>query len=46
MAAYTGQAITWDMAMNSQEDLTPPKYEWDLPLPLPPVAKPGVTKFM
>ncbi len=46
MAAYTGQAITWEMAMNSQEDLTPPKYDWDVPLPLPSMAKPGVTKFV
>ncbi|MBC7852716.1 MAG: hypothetical protein IAF94_04695 [Pirellulaceae bacterium] len=46
MAAYTGQAITWEMAMNSQEDLTPPKYDWDVPLSVPPVARPGVTKFV
>jgi hypothetical protein len=46
MAAYTGQAITWEMAMNSQEDLTPPKYDWDVPLAVPPVAKPGMTKFV
>ena len=32
MAAYTGQAITWDMAMNSQEDLTPPAYDWNAKL--------------
>jgi predicted dehydrogenase len=44
MATYTGQAITWDMAMNSKEDLTPPRYEFG-PLPVPPVAKPGVTKY-
>jgi predicted dehydrogenase len=46
MAAYTGQAITWEMAMNSQEDLTPPAYDWNLPLPVPPVAMPGVTQFV
>jgi hypothetical protein len=46
MAAYTGQAITWEMAMNSQEDLTPPAYDWNVPLPVPPVAMPGVTKFV
>ncbi len=27
MATYTGQLITWDMAMNSKEDLTPPSYD-------------------
>ena len=40
MATYTGQEITWEQAMNSKEDLTPPKYEWG-PLPAPPVAMPG-----
>jgi predicted dehydrogenase len=44
MATYTGQEITWNMAMNSKEDLSPAKYEFG-PLPFPPVAKPGVTKF-
>jgi hypothetical protein len=46
MAAYTGQVITWEMALNSKEDLTPPAYDWDVKLPLPPVAVPGVTKFV
>jgi predicted dehydrogenase len=45
MAAYTGQTITWEMAMNSKEDLSPPRYDWDVPLPNPPIAVPGVTKF-
>jgi predicted dehydrogenase len=45
MATYTGQLITWDMAMNSQEDLTPPRYAFG-PLPVAPVARPGVTKFV
>jgi myo-inositol 2-dehydrogenase / D-chiro-inositol 1-dehydrogenase len=44
MACYTGQAITWDMALNSKEDLTPPTYDWNQPMPVPPVAMPGVTK--
>ncbi len=45
MATYTGQVITWDMALNSKEDLTPPAYEFG-PLPVAPVARPGVTKFV
>jgi predicted dehydrogenase len=45
MAAYTGQLITWDMALNSKEDLTPPKYEWG-PLATPAVAMPGKTRFV
>jgi len=44
MAAYTGQKITWDEAIASKEDLTPPKYEWSA-LPVAPVAMPGMTKF-
>ena len=31
-------------SLNSKEDLTPAKYEFG-PLPMPPVAVPGVTKF-
>jgi hypothetical protein len=45
MATYTGQEITWDMAMNSKEKLGPDNYDFG-PLPIPPVAKPGVTKFI
>jgi predicted dehydrogenase len=44
MAAYTGKTVTWDQALNSKEDLTPPKYEFG-PLETPPVAVPGTTKF-
>jgi predicted dehydrogenase len=45
MAAYTGQQITWEMALNSREDLTPPRYAWEGVLPVAPVAMPGVTRF-
>jgi predicted dehydrogenase len=45
MATYTGQTITWDQAMQSQEDLTPPAYEWG-PLAVAPVALPGITQFV
>ena len=45
MAAYTGQVITWEQALNSKEDLTPAKYEWG-PIPTPAVALPGKTKFI
>jgi predicted dehydrogenase len=44
MATYTGQEITWQRALNSTEDLTPPRYEWG-PMPVPPVARPGITAF-
>ena len=46
MAAYTGREVTWDMAMNSQEDLSPPQYTWDVPLSLPTAAVPGITEFI
>jgi len=46
MAAYTGQQITWEQALNSRQDLSPPRYAWDVPLPVPAVARPGVTPFV
>jgi myo-inositol 2-dehydrogenase/D-chiro-inositol 1-dehydrogenase len=45
MSAYTGQALTWEQAWNSQEDLSPKAYEWG-PIETPPVAKPGVNQFI
>lgn len=45
MATYTGQEITWNMAWNSKEDLTPPRYEWG-ELATPAIAVPGATKFV
>jgi predicted dehydrogenase len=44
MAAYTGQRITWDQAINSKLDLTPPNYDWG-PIEVAPVAMPGITQF-
>jgi myo-inositol 2-dehydrogenase / D-chiro-inositol 1-dehydrogenase len=45
MAAYTGQEIMWDMALNSKEELVPAKLDWDMKLPVAPVAMPGITPF-
>jgi predicted dehydrogenase len=45
MATYTGQEISWDQALNSQEDLTPPSYAWG-PAPEVKIAIPGVTRFV
>jgi myo-inositol 2-dehydrogenase / D-chiro-inositol 1-dehydrogenase len=46
MAAYTGQQITWDQAMSSQEVLYPyDKLDWGGTLAVPPLARPGITKF-
>ena len=44
-AAYTGQIITWDQMMKSEEKLGPDKYEWGY-APQDPVAIPGKTKFV
>lgn len=48
MAAYTGQTIKFDEALNSNEGLSPDisKYDWDLDWPMKEVAKPGITKFV
>jgi predicted dehydrogenase len=45
MAAYTGKKITWEQAMNSKENLTPPAYQWG-PIEVAPVAMPGITPFV
>ena len=45
MAAYTGREITWEMALNSREDLTPERYEWGR-IATPAVAMPGMTRFV
>jgi myo-inositol 2-dehydrogenase / D-chiro-inositol 1-dehydrogenase len=46
MAAYTGQIVRWDDALNSQESLAPANLgDWNQPVPVPPVAMPGQTKF-
>lgn len=45
MAAYTGDVITWDMAMNSQEALVPTEFTWG-DAPQRPVPIPGAKKFV
>lgn len=45
MAAYTGQVITWEQALSSEEKLGPERYDWNMELPIPPVAMPGQTRF-
>jgi myo-inositol 2-dehydrogenase / D-chiro-inositol 1-dehydrogenase len=46
MAAYTGQQITWEQVMNSQEKLVPDNLEWNMKLDIPPMAMPGVTRLV
>lgn len=46
MAAYTGQPVTWEDAVNSKETLGPTEpLTWDMTLPVGPIAMPGRTKF-
>jgi len=45
MSAYTGKPITWDQALNSKLDLTPPSYEMGT-LPVAEVAMPGRTPLV
>ena len=44
-AAYTGEVITWDKALNSQQNLVPSAFAW-ADAPVRPVPRPGVTKFV
>ena len=44
MAAYTGEVVTWEKALNSKEDLSPAKYAWG-DAPVRPVPRPGITKL-
>jgi myo-inositol 2-dehydrogenase/D-chiro-inositol 1-dehydrogenase len=46
MAAYTGQEITWEQALNSQESLVPAEIDWNTRIELTPPPSPGVTKFL
>ncbi|MCM8532551.1 MAG: Gfo/Idh/MocA family oxidoreductase, partial [Lentisphaeraceae bacterium] len=46
MSAYTGKKVTWDMLMNSKEDLTPNKYDLNASLEVPEIAQPGITPFV
>jgi predicted dehydrogenase len=46
MAAYTGELVSWDMALHSLERLVPEKPDWDMKLPVAPMARPGFTKFV
>jgi len=46
MAAYTGQEVTWEQALNSQEKLVPDNLDWNMSLPIAPMAVAGKTKFI
>lgn len=44
MACYTGQRVSWEDALNSQQSLMPERLTWDMNLPVAPVAVPGTTR--
>ncbi|MGA2659155.1 MAG: gfo/Idh/MocA family oxidoreductase, partial [Verrucomicrobiota bacterium] len=44
MAAYTGQEVTWEQAMNAQEKLVPDQLDWNMKLDIAPMAMPGTTR--
>jgi len=44
MAGYTGQEITWDQAMKSEETLAPTKLEFGK-VDVAPIAVPGKTRL-
>jgi len=44
-AAYSGIEITWDMVMNSRQDLQPTAFDYKLKMEVPPVPVPGQYKF-
>ena len=46
MAAYTGQEVTWEEVLNSKEELVPQSLDWNMHLPIPPIAIPGTTKLI
>jgi len=45
-SAYSGQKLTWDMMMNSQLDLQPKEFDYDLKLDISPLPVPGIYKFV
>jgi hypothetical protein len=46
MAAYTGQEVTWEQAINSEERLVPEHLDWNMKLPIAPMAVPGKHKLI
>lgn len=47
MAGYTGQEVTWEMALNSKEEIAPQTLrDWNGKVEVPPLAQPGRTKFI
>ncbi len=45
LSAYTGREVTWEQALNSQQNLMPERLTWDTRMPVPAVAMPGSTEL-
>ncbi len=45
-AAYSGMEITWDMILNSKQDLMPKEHGYEVKIPVTPVPVPGRYKFV
>ena len=45
-SAHTGQRVTWEMALNSQQKLLPANLDWKMKLDVPALPIPGLTKFI
>ena len=45
-AAYSGMEITWDMIMDSKQDLQPKTLDYKLAMAVPPVAVPAKYEFV
>lgn len=44
-SAYSGEEVTWDQIMNSQLDLQPKEFGYDVKMEVSPLPVPGVYKF-
>lgn len=42
MAAYSGKKLTWDEALNAEQDIFPKNMAWDKPIPVDPIPVPGM----
>ena len=45
-SAYSGMEITWDMALNSKQDLMPKDFDYNKKMPPVPLPVPGIYKFV
>ncbi|MCC6395069.1 MAG: hypothetical protein IT167_31045 [Bryobacterales bacterium] len=45
-AAYSGEEVTWDRIMNSQLDLQPKEFGYDVKIEMTPIPVPGKYKLI